>query len=746
MSGKFMTTKKIVISAITLMLIASQLTGCACGSSSEFLNMYERQQEIVIEIAEPISQEQGTERTYEWEELAYLNTYPEFRDTFDDAIGVTLQGQNGKNGVVYVDPSTRTHTNNSTLRYAFANQKFLDKCWNNTETMKVLIESVKNNFVDVESDSVARVAVLNTYFNILPDAEPNYFNGNQTLTRGEFLAALYRAETPVTELSENMQFKNLVDPSGSDETTVFANQMLNYSYLTTADESLNASTYAGKITRAEVIYTLVQRYYSDEFNSVTGKETAYGDTKNGGDIASDEGFNKSDKKYGKAYELSYAINHERAGLPVNLYKAMVVAKRHSLLTGTQSRWDEALTKAEFIDLIARVYEDLGTSYSADRGASKGEVVDNTNPNDSKEDMSYPGFEPSQITNNNGQINVSDEMIESVSLLPGYEDITKEQIKTLIEQVIVPVITDDTTAEQIHTQLSLLIYSDFIRGEILGILPDINIEDMPEVPDDVVTAPTPAPTPVVEKFTFTEEEGEPKNRRNNISMLVWAEPHDESELQGELGAHSHVVILATCNETGFIKISYGKEPHLEQHIGYVDGIYRSELLTPIELKESLQSGKKTTPTPSTQPIVTQSPSSGNNVTPTPTSKPKPTQTPSSKYNAPEPSKPLSNSAEETRQQIIQKMANFDENAAKLIPLIVDYRVDGTPVMPGGYTISDNGRGLVNKYGNVILGLQIVDGFTEDGKPIVFGQVMEEDQVEMGDVSDLEHTGSLDFTVH
>ena len=430
-----MNVRKITIPTITLLIIASQLMGCASATQKEMLNMINNNQSITIEIATPISQEQGTEKAYEWQELASLTTYPEFRDVFDDTLNITTHGNAGKNGIVYVDLDGN-HTNNSTLMYAFMNQKFLDNCWNNTDAMKTLIDATKSNYVDVETDGAAKVAMLNAYFNMYPDAEPNYFNGNQTLTRAEFLAGTYRAGNPVSDIQANADFVSAVDTNDDNENNIFASQMLDYSYLTLADKSLNNGTYEGTISRAEAVYTLVQMFYSAEYEATTGEEAAYSDTKNGGDIASKMKFIETDKKtgtttekdYWKSYELSYAIQTPDKGMPDDLYRAMVVAKNHNLINGTESRWDEGLTKGEAINLLVRVYEDMTPQTNADRGASSGEVVVS---------IDFKDIDPDTHATYNastGEITVDDTMVDTFTKKSPYF-LTRTTDKESAERVL-----------------------------------------------------------------------------------------------------------------------------------------------------------------------------------------------------------------------------------------------------------------------------------------------------------------------
>lgn len=387
-----MKIKRVVIPTLTLLLVASQLCGCAATSQNEMLQMLERQEAIVIEIPEPISQEQGTEIPIEWKELASLTTYQDYRNIFDDTLGITAHGTNGKNGSVYVDLEGN-HTNNSTLRYAFANQKFIDKCWDNTDTIKVLSDAAQSTYADVGTTKAAMLAGINAYFNLLADAEPSYANLNSTLTRLEAMSLIFKADTPVQELQSNVEFANAV---GNHELAIYAQGVADQSFLDYSNLSLDEKLADSTITRAEFIYMLIQRYYSEEYATVTGKETCYTDAKNGGDIAGKQKFVTTDKETGavnapnrwQAYELSYALQNPDKGLPDDLYKALVVAKNHNIISGTESRWDEGLSKGESLNLIITVYEDLGTITNADRGASEGEnliVNDETSENTKVED-------------------------------------------------------------------------------------------------------------------------------------------------------------------------------------------------------------------------------------------------------------------------------------------------------------------------------------------------------------------------
>ncbi len=79
MSGKFMRIKRLIVPTLTMVIIASQLMGCAATSQSELLKMLDTGQQIEIEIATPISEEQGEEKTLDWIQLDQLATYDTFK-------------------------------------------------------------------------------------------------------------------------------------------------------------------------------------------------------------------------------------------------------------------------------------------------------------------------------------------------------------------------------------------------------------------------------------------------------------------------------------------------------------------------------------------------------------------------------------------------------------------------------------------------------------------------------------------
>jgi hypothetical protein len=357
MSGKFMSVKRIVIPTITLVIIASQLMACASASQSELLSMINQGQAIEIEVATPINEEQGTEQSLDWEQLALLTTNPDLRKSMDDILMIS-NTDTGKNGVLYVNSDGENEPNN-TLRVALHNREFV-KFLEDDSSLSELAEAAADNYVDVEADvddlQKAVYMGINGYFNLLPDSSPNYANPDSTIQRNEFMAMVFRAETPVQDLEADSTFATAV---GTSDYNLYAQGVVDSSYLDLASQSLNNMTYNGTITRAEAIYLLVTRYFADDYANLDLKSdsTTFTDAKDGGNIAEDQKFieDATEKSYWKSYELTYALQNPDKGLPTDLYKALVVASNKGLISA-ETRWDEGLTKSEAIELLVETLE------------------------------------------------------------------------------------------------------------------------------------------------------------------------------------------------------------------------------------------------------------------------------------------------------------------------------------------------------------------------------------------------------
>ena len=347
-----MNVKRIIIPTLTMIIIASQLMGCQSVSKSEMLTMLEQGDQIEIEIASPRAEaEQGEASSILWEQLALLDTNTELRKAWDDLLGITMT-DTGKNGMLYVNESGE-NVNNNTLRVALHNREFQKVISDDVQSLE-LANGALNQYADIEVDETAKAiyAGINGYFNLLPDNITNYANPDSTLDRAEFMAMVMRAETPVDEnLTLDQTFATAV---GQNDLNIYAQALAEDSYLNLSDKSLNNMTYNGTISRAEAVYLLMNHYYADELASVNTKDAALNDATDGGDIASKQQF--AGKEYATSYTLVYAIQNADKGCPTALYNALVLAEQKGIISA-DTRWDEALTKTEAVELLVSVFMD-----------------------------------------------------------------------------------------------------------------------------------------------------------------------------------------------------------------------------------------------------------------------------------------------------------------------------------------------------------------------------------------------------
>ena len=322
--------------------------------------MLDTGQQIEIEIATPISVEQGEEKTLDWIRLDQLTTYDTFRKQLDDIMQITSFGNGSKNGICYINLEGQQEGNN-TLYNAMMNRKFIANFLeNDTATLKTqqIMDSV---YVDTdESDYMA--AAINAYWNLLPDAAPNYFNGGSTLTRIEAMTLLARANTPVTEDIGDSTFETQV---GNVKYSEFASLVADDSYLTLADKSLNDKTANGTITRGEYIYMVISNIFgSDRIASADTKKAQFNDCKSAGDIASQQKLSEEDtsKDYYDSAELKFTLDNPDSGCPDKMFQALVTAQELGIIS-SDTRWDEGLTKSEAIQL----YLDTLQAYTKQKG-------------------------------------------------------------------------------------------------------------------------------------------------------------------------------------------------------------------------------------------------------------------------------------------------------------------------------------------------------------------------------------------
>lgn len=371
MSEKFMKVKRIVAPAVCVMLAVMQLTGCGVATSEELANMLSSGEQIEIDISLPENAKELHGTPVEWKELSYLTDQEDLRKEIDNALGIIAYGES-KNGVLYVNPETEEWEPNNTIEAVFKNKAYRE-VMKDEDVVEEISKAVLENYVDLDETSdgsIVQLAALNAYFNLFPaDEETASFNGNDYLTRAQFMSGLAKAHLQAQDGATASA--ETVEQVGDSEYSLYAELMSDSSYLDITSKSLNEKNVNGLITRAEVAYMIVNTYYADEFKSVdiATKPSTYSDVKNAGDMAGEAETTGKDQY--KAANLSYMINNPSKGMDESLYKAMVVAYAHNIFgSETESRWSEPITKVEALQLLKRVYESADTTVKCQNGKNQ----------------------------------------------------------------------------------------------------------------------------------------------------------------------------------------------------------------------------------------------------------------------------------------------------------------------------------------------------------------------------------------
>ena len=347
MSGKYMKIKRVIIPTLTMVMISSMLFGVtACGKKDTY-NMLQESTEIELEYAVPDYDSNTEESKVEllpWLQLSSLETHPELRTAFEELIGVTTEENGTKSGIVYNDENGDRNQNN-TLFNALGNTSFTINCIRDAEQIKKLEEIANNEYTDIEENQGVS-AVINAYFELLPDQEDGQFDGDATISRAQAMTLVMRATTPVNEAQAPEEDADFTKAVGETQYTNFAAPMNDYCYINTSN-GLNEKSFESTMSRGEYIYMLTKALFGDEYSSrleEAGKEETDVDSvtfttlKDGGDVTYQEALSSTDK-----------------GLPTDMFNTFKKAAI-GFVTEDSLNWDEAITKSEAINLFIDAVE------------------------------------------------------------------------------------------------------------------------------------------------------------------------------------------------------------------------------------------------------------------------------------------------------------------------------------------------------------------------------------------------------
>lgn len=365
MSGKFMRVKRIVIPTLTMIVIASQLIGCSSTSKTETSSMLDDNSSgIEVEVAVP-DDSSSTENevvVLSWVPLSQITDYSDFRNMMDENFEITTEAGT-KQGCIYIDLDGH-HAGNNTLFNALHNKKFRETI-SNEELQSNLGSRAGEIFVDLEdSDQVA--AIYDIYFRLLPSTEKedvvvvdesssqaeiksevstSKFNGSSTLTRSQAMALVMRASTPVTSSGEPDDYNSFTDKVGLNSYTPFAAAEDKNVYLST-ETGLDSTTAEGSMTRGEYVYLVMTSIYGTD--AISKVDTTKSKLTDCTELKDATGTN--------AEILTKSLKNPTNGAPTEIVKALVKAQSLGAID-PETRWDEAITKTEAIDIyVNSVYK------------------------------------------------------------------------------------------------------------------------------------------------------------------------------------------------------------------------------------------------------------------------------------------------------------------------------------------------------------------------------------------------------
>lgn len=418
-------TALVISLGLMIVMVISSFTGCGT-LKNEMLDAMNKKENIHMSVAN-IGEDKDTEDV-QWIELDQLTTYPDLRNKFDDAFNITRFDKSSKNGCIYVD-TDGNWCGNSTLYNAFMNKVFVEDHWNDSNNQHEIAEVAKKEFSDISSDYTGFMAATNVYFNLMPVNKDGTSGMNNNISRKVAMSVLYKADNSVMLKDTDSKFSEAVGNSGSsgsgtenvgteavestenngdvtennvsdtgvnevgnevNEYDSTAQESEQYCYLQTDDGSLNGITYNETMSKAELIYALVNKYYSDELKSYSGNEE-FTDCKNAGNLIEKLGFNG---KYGcKSFTLEYALQNKDNGLPSDMFNAMCIAKEHGIIED-ETDWNEGVTGEYLIDKITKTYISLCEKkflVSANAGANTGvNLIDKELEEEKKKDQEELG--------------------------------------------------------------------------------------------------------------------------------------------------------------------------------------------------------------------------------------------------------------------------------------------------------------------------------------------------------------------
>lgn len=332
---------RIVLPMLTAIMI---LGGCGQVNTTQqdILNMLNTSDTITIQLSTEDT-EDGTQYKVDWIQLGDMTSSKELRAVMDEQFKITGNTGN-KNGMFYVNEKGE-NTQNNTLSVALRNRAFTT-ILNNADDLESINYTLAGNYSDIDiEDERAIYAAISDYFELLNAGENGESNIEDSLSRAEAMSLVFRAVTPVSEIEGNSAFDSAV---GQNDYNAFANKEDENVFISTADGSLNETTYIQNMTKAEYIYLVMNEVFGNQAVQSVDASTKIDDLANAGDLRADE-------KLGGKQQLSSAIIKEFVNNPSkideSLYKAIVLANEKGI--SNTDNMDSAITKGEAVEILCK---------------------------------------------------------------------------------------------------------------------------------------------------------------------------------------------------------------------------------------------------------------------------------------------------------------------------------------------------------------------------------------------------------
>lgn len=338
MSGKFIKVKRVVVPMAALVLLSTQLMGCAAlekeqesdVSSSTF---------VQVEVTDNTSSTSTPEEKppvekvepLKWSPLYSLMSYSDIRNVAKEVLGIKVL-----EGSVFIDLDGHQEMNN-TLFNALRNEEFAKTQLENKEITDKLCEAVKKTFADIgDTENEQMAAFFNSFWELLPEENGKdsvEFNGSKALTRAQAMTLVMRAMTPVEKNNKPNENKLFTEAVGDSVYTDFSQYLDSKVYLNT-QSGLNEKTFNADMTRAEYIWLCLSSVFAEsELNEI--------------DIS---GVELSDCVVGENETLEQALSNPANGLPAPMVNMLQKANALGIIS-SDTDWERSVTKTDAVNLF-----------------------------------------------------------------------------------------------------------------------------------------------------------------------------------------------------------------------------------------------------------------------------------------------------------------------------------------------------------------------------------------------------------